>query len=157
MLARPEYGWSDFQLPGTGVYELSYVNDIAVEWLDQTIRGLDALTPFCVKGFMEPDRVLCVVSFWNCHIIQEDDDRNPLGPEDVKYELSHTSMLEFCKALCQDIRENLDDWVSFVDYADVEGLFDFQKRKEMIETRLLRLEGLITSREKCFDGNGFFS
>ena len=71
MLSKPKYGWSDFQLEGTAVYSLSYLDDIAYEWLEQAIHGLETLMPFCVKGFMEPERFLCLVSYWNCHIYDD--------------------------------------------------------------------------------------
>ena len=69
MLSKPKYGWSDFCLEGTSVYGLSYLDDIAFEWLDQAIHGLKAMQPFCVKAFLEPRRFLCMVSYHNCHIV----------------------------------------------------------------------------------------
>lgn len=60
--------------------------------------------------------MICVVSYWSCHILVEDDDRDPLNPEEVLHEISHTSMLEFCRQLRDDIRANLEQWVRFVDY-----------------------------------------
>ncbi len=156
MLEKPEYGWSNFQLPGTKSYPLSYLDDIAVDWLEETIHGLEVMTPFCVKGFMEPGRVLCLVSYWNCHIICEPDEREPFVPGDVTHEISHTNMLEFCTILCQDIRENLDEWVSFTDYFGDEELFNTKKRKQMMEALLSRLEELIAKRAEDFGGNVTF-
>ena len=120
MLTKPHAGWSDFQLDGTSLYGLSYLDDIAFEWLEQAIHGLETMLPFCVKGFMEPGRFLCVVSYWNCHIICENDERNQLDNEDINTEYSHTSMLEFCKYLYNDIISNIDEWVRFVDYNEVD-------------------------------------
>ena len=77
MLTKPEAGWSDFSLTGTSAYPLSYLDNIPFEWLDEAIHGLEILNPFCVKGFMEPGRFICVVSFWNCHIICEDENKDP--------------------------------------------------------------------------------
>ena len=93
MLTRPENGWTGFSLEGTSTYGLSYLDDIAFEWLDQAIHGLETLSPFCVKGFLEPNRMLCVVSYWNCHIIVENDERYPLKKEQIRNEYSHTSMM----------------------------------------------------------------
>ncbi len=50
MLTKPQYGWSDFSLNGTSVYGLSYLTDVAFEWVGQAIHGLETLHPFCVKG-----------------------------------------------------------------------------------------------------------
>lgn len=152
MLSKPVYGWSDFQLEQTSAYALSYLDDIAFEWVDQAIHGLETMLPFCVKGFMEPNRFLCVVSYWNCHIVQEDDERLPLGKDDVVNECSHTSMLRFCQCLSHDIRENIDDWAAFTDYEDL----DVQKRKEDLTRKLDRLDELIAERKSCFAENRCF-
>ena len=113
MLTKPEHGWTDFQLEGTGIYGLSYLDDIAFEWLDQAIHGLETMLPFCVKGFLEPRRLLCTVSYWNCHIVVEADGRNPPGAEDLRTEWSHTSMLEFCKQLHHDVAAHAEEWAVF--------------------------------------------
>ena len=146
MLTKPVYGWSDFQLEDTYVYSLSYLDDIAFEWLEQAIHGLETMLPFCVKGFMEPDRFLCTVSYWNCHIINEDDHRYPLEEGDVAYEISHTSMLQFCQYLYEDISENIDEWASFVDYRKT----DTNAKKEELKRKLAYLKELIDQREEHF-------
>lgn len=146
MLKKPENGWTGFSLEGTSTYGLSYLDDIAFEWLDQAIHGLETLSPFCVKGFLEPNRMLCVVSYWNCHIIVENDERYPLKKEQIRNEYSHTSMIEFCKYLYNDVYDYRDGWISFVDYADA----DPQKKEQQLLQRLERLKALIVQREECF-------
>lgn len=152
MLTKPINGWSDFQLEGTSIYGLSYLDDIAFEWVEQAIHALETLMPFCVKGFLEPNRFLCTVSYWNCHIVCEDDEREPLDMEDVINEISHTSMLRFCQYLYDDISQSIDEWVSFVDYQDI----DIAKRKEDLEQKLERLKELITEKEVNFSKNRCF-
>ena len=56
----------------------------------------------------------------------EDDERYPLGTEDVINEFSHTNMLQFCQYLYEDISQNMDEWVTFVDYEEI----DVAKKKE---------------------------
>ncbi|MCM1329574.1 MAG: hypothetical protein NC253_09060 [Ruminococcus sp.] len=146
MLTKPDAGWTDFQLEGTSVYGLSYLDDIAFEWLEQAIHGLETMKPFCVEGFLEPNRFLCTVSYWNCHIVCENDGRYPLESKDVFSEYSHTSMLQFCEYLYSDIMSDIDGWGSFVDY----GENNFQNKKEIIETNLAKLEKLISERREWF-------
>lgn len=143
MLSKPLHGWTDFELSGTSTYSLSYLDDIAYEWLEQAIHGLESLSPFCVKGFLEPNRFLCVVSYWNCHIIIEDEKRNRLTKEDIFNDYSHTNMIDFCKYLYQDIRNNFEEWVSFKDYGDNE---ETVKKEELI-LKLKKLENLINEKE----------
>lgn len=152
MLTKPINGWSDFQLEGTSIYGLSYLDDIAFEWVEQAIHGLETLQPFCVKGFLEPNRFLCTVSYWNCHIVCEDDESEPLETEDVINEISHTSMIQFCWYLYEDISKNIDEWVTFVDYQDL----DISKRQEDIRHKLNRLKELISEKEVCFSESRCF-
>ena len=146
MLTKPVYGWSDFQLEGTGVYGLSYLDDIAFEWVEQAIHGLETMRPFCVKGFLEPNRFLCTVSYWNCHLVCEDDERYPLNQEELIHELSHTSMLQFCQYLYEDVSQNINEWASFVGYEDL----DIDKRKAELDQKLECLKNLIAERTEWF-------
>lgn len=148
MLSKPEAGWTDFQLEGTELYGLSYLDNIPFEWLEQAIHGLETLLPFCVKGNMEPGHFLCVVSYWNCHIICEDEEKEPLSSEDVSTEYTHVSMLEFCKKLYDDINTNFDEWVSFCGY---EG--DLTNDRIELRKLLDRLCELISEKEEYF-GHG---
>lgn len=147
MLTKPNSGWSDFQLDGTNIYGLSYLDDIAFNWLEQAIHGLETMQPFCVKGYMEPDRFICVVSYYNCHIICENEDKRPLSKEDIYIEYSHTSMIDFCKFLYNDIHEYIDEWTTFVDYEKC----DFEEHKKELENKLKCLKNLITEKEEDFD------
>jgi len=152
MLTKPVSGWSDFQLENTSIFGLSYLDDIAFEWVEQAIHGLETMLPFCVKAFLEPNRFLCIVSYWNCHIICEDDERYPLDESNIINEYSHTSMLQFCKYLYNDIQQNIDEWISFIDYADI----DAKKRKVLLTQKLERLKELISEREVHFGENRCF-
>lgn len=150
MLSKPHAGWSNFQLEGTGKYELSYLDDIAFEWVEQAIHGLETLKPFCVKGFMEPGRCLCLVSYWNCHIICERDGREVQDGVGLSY--SHTSMIDFCQYLYDDITENIDEWVSFVSYEN----FNFDEKKQRLESSLEKLKELIEKRTSYFNEHSYF-
>ena len=156
MLSKPDCGWSDFQLEGTSVYGLSYLDDIAFEWLTQAIHGLETMLPFCVKGFLEPSRFLCTVSYRNCHIVREDDKRYPLSKEDVVNEVSHTSMLEFCQYLYDDISQYVDEWAYFAPHYDDDDKSEDEKWKEDLLQKLERLKELISERaehwgeHRCF-------
>ncbi|MCI9052453.1 MAG: hypothetical protein HFI05_11160 [Lachnospiraceae bacterium] len=152
MLTKPVYGWSNFQLEDTSIYALSYLDDIAFEWVEQAIHGLETMLPFCVKGYLEPNRFLCTVSYWNCHIICEDDERYPLHKENVINEFSHTSMLQFCQYLYDDISQNINEWISFTDYEDI----DVVKRNEVLTQKLMHLKRLLSEREEWFGVNRCF-
>ena len=157
MLSSPEDGWTVFR-PGSEktAYSLSYLNDIAVEWLDQAIHGLKTMDTFSVHGFCEPGRMICTVSYWNCYIIFEGDGRDDVC-ESV-YTV-HVSMIDFCKKLYADIAGPLEEWVHWDD-----GMFEDEedpaaaaekRRKEILE-RLETLKGLIAEKEEEFAEDGCF-
>lgn len=150
MLSKPVHGWTDFQLEGTSMYSLSYLDDIASEWIEQAIHGLETMLPFTVKGFLEPNRFLCTVSYWNCHIICENDECYPLDKEDIVNELSHTSMLQFCIYLYEDIKQNIDEWANFCAYENS------YIEKENLNEKLSCLKRLISEREEWFNKKCFF-
>ena len=152
MLTKPVYGWSNFQLEDTSIYALSYLDDIAFEWVEQAIHGLETMLPFCVKGYLEPNRFLCTVSYWNCHIVCEDDERYPLQKENVINEFSHTNMLQFCQYLYDDISQNINEWISFTDYENL----DISKRNEVLTQKLIHLKKLLSEREEWFGVNRCF-
>lgn len=156
MLSKPVNGWSDFRLEGTSSYSLSYLDDIPFEWVAQAVHGLETMLPFTVKGFLEPKRFLCTVSYWNCHIVCEDEERNPLDlfdNEDVLHELSHTSMLQFCQYLYADISQNVNEWLTFYDACEE---LDGEKRKRDLVEMLTRLKNLISENKECFGENRVF-
>lgn len=154
MLSKPQYGWTEFCLSGTSTYQLSYLDDIAFDWVDQAIHGLRTMLPFCVKGFLEPNRFLCVVSYWNCHIIVENDSDDTFTDEDIHSEFSHTNMLEFCRLLHHDISNNMDDWVDFVDHRGKKD--SCSERQAALVDKLNTLEKLIKISESRFGPNRCF-
>lgn len=54
MLSCPVNGWTLFSLEGTESQLLSYLDDIAPEWLDQAIHGLKTLQPSASRDFWSP-------------------------------------------------------------------------------------------------------
>ncbi len=145
MLSKPQHGWTDFQLEGLGAYGLSYLDDIAPEWLDQAIRGLETMQPFCVTGYLEPGRLLCTVSDWNCDIVIEED-----WPGASEVYSSPTGMLDFCRALHGDISRHLEDWAAFGAGISRDGK-SLAAKERLLKEKLDRLQGLIRRKAGCFD------
>ena len=145
MLGKPEAGWVLFQLGSEETaYDLSYLTDVAMEWLTQAIHGLQTLDVFSVHGCCEPGRMVCTVSFWCCYVIFEDDGRSP-ACQDVRQ--LHVSMLDFCKQLYRDVSENLEDWDHWLPWED--DAFQSERKKALRE-KLDTLKSLIQEREENF-------
>jgi hypothetical protein len=152
MLEKPRNGWSYFDLEDKVTYrfDLSYLDDVAFEWVEQAIIGLETLQPFCVKGSLEPGRLLCVVSFWNCYITVENESNKP--NESTYAKGYHVSMLEFCKRLHDDIQKNLAEWANFKCHEDI----DLEAEMARLQERLDCLAELIAEREEDFAEGGNF-
>lgn len=145
LLGKPKHGWTEFSL-GSTKYELSYLTPVPTEWLDQAIYGMENLIPFVVRGNCEPGRVLCLVSYWNCHVIYEDEENVALMEDETEWEFVHLSMLEFCKMLYADIREHIDTWAGWDCFSDQ----DEDLYKKEIEKKLEKLHALIIKRWDAF-------
>ena len=159
LLSIPEYGWTTFCLGNDG-YRLSYLTCVPMDWLNAAIYGLENMVPFAVNGFCEPGRFLCLVSYWNCHVIFEDDEREPLKEDELERSVIHISMIDFCKMLYEDIKNNMDAWGdwnhdSFYREEDPKKVETaINKMKDDIRPLLDRLNELIIQKEKYF-GEGY--
>lgn len=111
MLSIPDAGWSMFHISDDHQYNLSYLTDVADEWLENAIHGLRTLSPFAVHGYCEPGRMVCMVSYYACYVVFEGDGMfdKPPGYRDL-YGVG-LSMIDFCRCLYKDIHDNLDEWV----------------------------------------------
>ncbi len=133
-----------------------YLTDIAMEWLDEAIRGLGTMSVFSVHGVCEPGRMICTVSYWNCHVIFEGEERNNFceGTEHA-----HVCMLDFCRALHADISANLDAWVCWDEYyvnnPHPQYILALKKRREDLQERLDLLYDLIDQQERNFGSNRY--
>lgn len=149
MLSKPHHGWTEFSI-GNQEYRLSYLTDIPTDWLSQAILGMKTLTPFAVHGVCEPGRLLCLVSYWNCHTIFENEYRKELIKEETEWDIVHINMLDFCKNLYKDISDNLDDWSQWLLYTEEERQQAYDNYKNKIQLKLDRLHELIIDNEEHF-------
>lgn len=154
MLMKPKARWTEFQLEGCSSYYLSYLDDIAFEWINQAIWSLETMKPFCVKGFLEPYRFLCTVSYWNFHIIVENEKTVPIPKEDIHYQIAHINMIEFCQNLYEDILNAFNEWVYFTDIVD--DNYNAEEKSQLLSEKLDKLKALILEKEHCFKEQKYF-
>ncbi len=149
MLTEPEYGWTDFSLDGESAYRLSYVTDVAMEWLDAAIFSLTYDNPVIVKGFCEPGWMMCAVEWDVCRVFFED----AIDPPDV-FRLEPEAVcpvgrLAFCRALLEDIGGRVNEWVDWELYDEEGEEADRQRaaRESVLRARLAELKRLIEAEE----------
>ncbi|MBQ6005079.1 MAG: hypothetical protein IJL14_02395 [Selenomonadaceae bacterium] len=142
MLSVPEYGWTDFSI-GDAKYQLSYLTDIPIEWLETAVYSLkkNYYCPFTVYGDCETSDIHCTVTEMFCHVIHD-------GTIPPKTYFVNMSMLDFCKALYVDISRDIDAWSDWLRYDD-ENFREKQKFK--IQSLLNELDALIKERSKRGD------
>jgi len=152
MLSRPHCGWITFKLDGTGAYDLGYLTDVPMDWLDAAIDGLWRLRPFCVAGSLEPMRMICVVSYWDCHIFAEHMDGFEMGSEEVRFEHSSTDMIDFCQMLHDDLSADIDAYARFLEFSK----YDPEAKAKELRSKLELFQELIDSKTEYFGDNRFF-
>lgn len=143
MLSTPKNGWTELNL-GNNKYELSYLTDIAGEWLEQSIFGLEHMSPFVVRGAMEPGRFICIVSFYNCYVFIEREGSSESALIEGNSTDISIDMFDFCQLLHDDISNNLDAWSSWS-----------QKKKDVdnkveIANKLSHLQNLIDQKRERY-------
>ena len=151
MLSKPENGWTTFEL-SKNKYSLSYLTDVSMDWLNAAINGLKNYRPFSVDGFLEPDRMICTVSFWNIHIFTDFDENEAMNVEDYNYETIHINMIEFCEKLYNDVNNNLQEWINWFCYDEI----DLKEREKELKKKLSELRLLIDEKKDDFKGGIFF-
>ncbi|WP_022774256.1 hypothetical protein [Butyrivibrio sp. AE2015] len=136
MLSKPDFGWSKFEICDEKSYSLSYLTDVACDWLEQAIHGLQTQAPFAVHGYCEPGRMVCLVSYYTCYVVFEADGGwgESKGYKDL-YGVD-LPMIDFCRVLYNDINENLEEWVHW----DLHDLSDDDDDEEAEETRAMVIE-----------------
>ena len=149
MLSTPRAGWTTFQLGKKESFALSYLTDVANDWLTQAIHGLETMDVFSVHGFCEPGRMVCTVSFWSCYVIFEDDGPAPVC-EGVNH--LHISMMDFCRQLHADISRDLEEWVRW----EEDEPDDAEERRSALQSKLDRLGQLIRENEENFGDGACF-
>ena len=157
MLGIPEHGWVMFNVSDTVGYDLSYLTNVAIEWMRNATYGLKNMTPFAVEGFCEPGRMLCTVSYWKCYVFFEDEDKGGdllQGPFEMDM-----SMGDFCKTLYNDINDNLEAWVTWYtggSYETSEDMLDLNERRNELIDALAGLKAAIEENGQKFNGEVCF-
>lgn len=150
MFSNINAGWVDFQLPGTDAYGLSYLSPIPFEWLDAAIHGLETLQPFCVKGYLEPGRMICTVSYRNCYVVCEDEDQTVSDATKLEIQHSTTGMLDFCTQLAEDIQRDLESWACFYASSKPTDLALLKKKLSQLCRQIKKREGILAGQSSFY-------
>lgn len=121
MLKKPKFCWSEIKIVNWSD-RCSYIDDVPVKLLKTLIRVFNTYSPQAVKFDAKGYEYIIVFDFYETHIIIMD--------ENTKLETITRDLKTTALELINDIRQNIDDWVDFMDYDLTE--FERTERKEML-------------------------
>lgn len=122
MLQTPKNGWSKITVKYWSD-RLSYLDDAAYMLLEAVLNCLRTRCPQCCKFDAEGYEYILVLDQHSSHVITMDD-TDSLTVLDV-------TLKEFAKELIFDVRRDLDDWVTFVDYGHMTEDQKNERRKDL--------------------------
>lgn len=93
--------------------------------------------------------MICTVSYRNCYMVCEADDRTAEDADKLDFKCSTMGMLEFCQQLADDIQRDLDAWAGFNASSKPDD-------KALLERKLAQLHQLIRKRESILAGQSSF-
>ncbi len=135
VLSVPEDGWTNFRI-GESEYELSYLTDLPEMWLDTMISNFKK--PYVLTCECEPGELACVVMQGTEYVHLFFDDR---------YQTSYIVKKDFTTIIMNDIDQNLDAWVEWVN-----GYWCWKKEpveiKRGLQERINRLKYLYEEDER---------
>lgn len=136
MLSKPSYGWTNIAV-NNRKYPASYLTDVPFDCLNSMINALENGLPFCVEFDAEGWHFIVLNSpyiYDNTQVITYMDDI-----EVKEYDIDFETL---AKELYNDIHNNLEDWVYWMDYA-LESHDDAERRRNLLKIKLCELRHLI--------------
>lgn len=118
MLSKPRYGWTTVTI-GNFKGSASYLTDVPLDVLNQLIYSFENQVPFVCAFDCEGYEFTVVSNHYETYILIHDEDTELITIEIDNYTLA--------KEVKDDILNNLEDWVKWVDYMEY--------GKEMIDLR----------------------
>lgn len=120
ILSKPKYGWATVDL-GNFNGRVSYLNDIAFEWLIMLKIAIENKSVATLYGDEEGSDFYIILDD-SCGYVLANKDKS----ETVR--INYNKRI-FAQELCNAIRVNLEGWATFCDY-DIESEGDKEKKKE---------------------------
>ena len=123
ILSHPKYGWATVNLNGFKG-RVSYLNDIAFEWLKALKVAIENKTVVTLYGDEEGSCFYIVLDNYYGFVIVN---RDKLETIEIDY-----GLIDFAQELCDAIRTDLKGWARFCDY-DYYDLSEAEKKEKDLE------------------------
>ena len=123
ILTHPKYGWATVNL-NSFKGNVSYLNDIAFEWLKALKVAIENKTVATLYGDEEGSDFYIVLDDYYGFVIVN---RDKLETIEIDY-----GLIDFAQELCNAIRTDLKGWARFCDY-DYYDLSEAEKKEKDLE------------------------
>lgn len=124
ILSKPKYGWAMVNL-GDFKGRVSYLNDIAFEWLEVLKVAIENKTIATLYGDEEGSNFYIVLDDYYGYVIIN---RDELETVEIDY-----GLIDFTQELCNAIRTDLKGWARFCDYDDLSEDEKYKKDLELCQ------------------------
>lgn len=112
MFSKPIHGWTDITI-GDFTGRGSYLTDIPMDVLNAFINSLDYSIPASIRFDEEGSEFILVSHYYNTYIILERE-KTELISININY-------LDLIKEAIKDIEDNLEDWVYWESYYELDN------------------------------------
>lgn len=141
MLSKPKNGWSTVSI-GEFEAEASYLVDIPYDWLNACLTGLSSKVPVTLFINEEGSEEFIVSYYEVTHIIIDQ------GSESECITYRDIDFMDIAKAVIEDIKLYLEDWVEWSPYEDTEE--KWEKRRIELKELILKTENALNKEaERC--------
>lgn len=125
MLSKPKYGWSAITI-GDWSDRCSYLTDVPFQLLEAMYDSCKNHKPTAAAFDAEGWDYTIVFDWLETHII--------ISKDSFELKTIEINRDELAKELVEDIRNNIDEWASWIDYGDMD-----EKGKQFRKERLLAM------------------
>lgn len=123
MLSKPKYGWSTITI-GDWSDRCSYLTDVPFQLLEAMCDSCKNHKPAAETFDAEGWDYTIIFDWLEIHII--------ISKDSFELKTIEINRDELAKELVEDIRNNIDEWASWIDYGDID-----EKRKQLRKELLL--------------------
>ncbi len=124
ILSNPKYGWASVDL-GTFKGCVSYLNDIAFEWLNALKVAIENKTIATLYGDEEGSDFYIVLDNYYGFVVENSEETKVI---DIDY-----GVIDFAQELCEAIKTDIKGWANFCEFEDYSEVKLKEKENELLE------------------------
>lgn len=124
ILSNPKFGWASVNLGKFKGY-VSYLNDIAFEWLTALKVAIEDKTIATLYGDEEGNEFYIVLDNYYGFVVKFSEETKVI---DIDY-----GIIDFAQELCKAIKTDIKGWANFCEFEDYSEVKLKEKENELLE------------------------